>query len=398
MTFATARGDGFEVRTFGGGQGSLWTIRLPGLDDVGAAETAIRLAGAGPRRVLTHIRHDDPLNAFRQDSLVLAPSRGRGAVLGGCRSAFAVVPDAFAADAARAVYALRACADGSQRVVLRRHADGAETDLPVDPTHQVAHLRVAGRFVAFTDYAPAQNATTLRVFDGDSLTEAGTIAEPGTDLGAFALQDDGTVALCLDGQIVEYALAGGTRTLPESQCDGPLVAGDTGYLSVVPSGRGGESLLLAYSGGKPRTVAYLFGEAGEQGVPAMHARLAALRRRFCGGWEVVTTTVGALPVRAEKRCTGAIDGAPQRVRKGTVLRVPLRCPQGCVGTVTVTAPGHSGTRRTATVRLSRRGSRAVRLPLAPAARHARVKVRLSVLQPPFASSRTVDRTVVRSPS
>lgn len=384
VTFAAASGDAFRIRTYSA-VGRRWTLSLPRVGLENRVGSEVRLAGAGEDRVLVHrVGPADQFSGAMQDSLLLAPARTAAASLAGCSGAVGVAPGAFAGDAGRAVFAPRSCGtDGAQRVVVRRHDSGAETELPVDPTHRVSQVRVAGSFIAFTDYSPAGNSTTLRVFDGAG-TETTAITESGTSLGEFALQDDGVVALCREGQIVEYPLGGGTRAVSDSECEGPLVAGDTGYLSVVGD-RANESVLAAYSGGRSRILARLAGPAAEQGRAAIHGKRVAFRRRFCGGWEVVTAQIGDRTERAEARCAASL-GRPRRARGGTELAVPVRCPDGCAGEVTVAG------RRAVAVRLGRRGRTTVRLPLLRSERRRRVTVSLSLRQPPrFGAVRRVDR-------
>lgn len=397
IVFARAVRDTFRISGTNGAVGARWVLSLPHLESDAGSGIGIRLAGAGSGRVLVHnLGLVSRFSTTRRDTLVLAPFSGAGNTLTGCANRLAVDEDALASDATRAVFGLHDCSStDAQRVVLRDHANGVETDFPVDPKHRVSHVRLAGRYLAYTDYAVAENATTLRVFDADSHAEVTQITESGSDLGSFALQDDGAVAVCRRGEIIEYPIGGETRSLPGSECDGDLVAGAVGYLTLLPSGRPNEVLLSVYSSGRTRLVARLFGRLAEQGVPATNGKVAAFRRRFCGGWEVVTTTIGEAAARAESRCDASFFAPPRRVRNGRALLAPIACPAGCVATVTVRRPGLAASTNSVSIELTRRGRRLVSIALPRLAQRGRLVATVEVLQPPFTGTRVTDRASVR---
>ena len=352
--------------------------------------------GAESGSVLVHnIGLADPFETTRRDTLLLAPFSGAGDTLAGCASRLAIAPDAISSDALHAAYAPGACStpDG-QRVILRTHANGVETDFPIDPSHRVSHLRVSGRYLAYTDYAPAQNSGLLRLFDIESRAELTQITQVGSEFGAFALQDDGAVAVCRGSQIVEYPIGQPARTLPGSECDAPLAAAAVGYLTLLDSGASGEVSLAAYSAGRMRTVARLIGSLEEQGSADTNDKLAVFRRRYCAGWEVATSTIGGRPARAESRCKADLYGKTRRSKARTRLLSRLKCPDGCVATVKVRRVGVKKGARSRTFTVRREARRRVTIRLPKVLRSGRLAVSVATLQPPFRRTRVTDRASV----
>jgi hypothetical protein len=260
----------------------------------------------------------------------------RRPVLVDCRAEQLVAEASLALDGIRLAYDPDPC-DEIPRLVVMDLGTGATTALPEPAGGGLLDMR--GRFAAWT--ATSAGEPRLVVHDLDTGTTAYTAPNPGVT--ALDLDADGTVAAvtgkprrpCSTGRLFRYSVA---APAPE-ELDVPACA------SVEVRIERGRIFFLGWDG-QTRTLRELspdgavrdlvrFNRVAARGFDVSGERVAWAARDCAGDEAIFTSRLSAPPSdMGSSDCMARFGPGVAPVRRG-VATVPLRCPRGCFGDLTL---------------------------------------------------------------
>jgi hypothetical protein len=233
-----------------------------------------------------------------------------------------------------------ASVDCSGRIVIHDYATGAEHIVVPQGLGGVPALRLAGDYVAYSDYSPK-----IRVHNW--VLGADAYETPGYE--GFDVAPDGTLAVatagpepgCTRGGLAWYSPSQPVEhVLPQKACRADVrIAGDR-IAAVVPDPTRGPRIATIGLDGSQTDIA----NVGE--VPIMRGgidydgeRIAYALGDCAGGAELFTESATEPVLREETRWCDAkvLDERPKLGPTEKTVLLDLNCPRGCKGTATLRA-------------------------------------------------------------